>query len=155
MFQSIEGRKATMEYACRSEVQRRCVNQLTTWDNLKIRELFPTDLGLKIDTWELDLSNHKVNSDNLIIDTRFNGQKVVCIYGFRIRGNDYPVTIVTIICRDTKIKCFTEHLVDREYYILDNPIIYNIHDTIRINYFIKNNKPSQIWFLGVVGERKA
>jgi len=154
MAQSIEERKAVMEHACRAEVQRRCVNQLTDWDNLKIRDLFPTDLGLKIDTWELDLSNCTINSNNLIIDTGFNGQKVVCIYGFRIRGNDYPVTVVALNCKNIKIKCYIEHLVDREYYFLDDPIICNIYDTIRIEYFIKNNKPSQVWFLGYVGERK-
>ena len=151
---STEEKKASMEYVCRAEVQRRAINQLTDWDNLKIRELFPTDLGLKTETWELDLNTSMINSNNLIIDTGFNGNKIVCIYGFRIRGNDYPVTVVTITYKNIKIKCYTEHLVDREYYILDNPIICNIHDTIRIEYYIKNNKPSQIWFLGIVGERK-
>jgi len=154
MAQTEEEKKLMMEQACKAEVQRRCVNQLTDLDNLKIRELFPTDLGLKIDTWELDLSKHNINSNNLIIDTGFHGQKVVCIYGFRIRGNDYPVTIVTISYKNIKIKCYIEHLVDREYYILDDPIIFNIHDTIRIEYFIKNNKQSQVYFLGCVGEKK-
>ncbi len=154
MVQSTEERKAIVEQACKVEVQERCVNQLTDWDNLQIRELFPTDLGLKTDTWELDLSKYNMNSNNLIIDTGFHGQKIVCIYGFRIRGNDYPVTIVTISYKNIKIKCYIEHLVDREYYILDDPIIFNIHDTIRIEYFIKNNKPSQVYFLGIVGEKR-
>lgn len=153
MTQSLEEKKALMEQACRGEVQRRCVNQLTTWDNLKIRELFPTDLGLKTDTWEIDLGKHDINLYNIIVDATIN-DKILCIYGFRIRGNDYPVTVVSIHYKEQKIKCYIEHLVDREYYIFDSPIICNIHDVIRIGYFIKSNKPSQIYFLGIVGERK-